>query len=71
MSGVRWQWQDGGSGSGHMRLVADSGTFSAVRQAYAALLEHGTTCEVCRKGACDEADSLYRAWRDMGGPWTP
>ncbi|MEU9899672.1 hypothetical protein ACIBCS_42200 [Streptomyces phaeochromogenes] len=53
-----------------MQFVADSGTFSAVRQAYAALLEHGTTCELCRKGACDEADSLYRAWRDMGGPWT-
>ncbi|MCX4908839.1 hypothetical protein [Streptomyces sp. NBC_00878] len=69
MSGVRWEQHDGGYGSGPMQVAADSSTFSVVRQAYAALLEHGTSCQTCREGYCETADALYDAWRDMGGPW--
>ncbi|WP_369244292.1 hypothetical protein [Streptomyces sp. R41] len=65
MSGVRREWRDAGSASGHMQMVADSGTFNRVQTAYHAFIEHPTTCDGCGHGErrCAETDQLWRAYR--------
>jgi hypothetical protein len=74
MSRVEWQWQDAGSGPGHMQrvLVHDAAApQNLVQTAYRCLLTHCVACPTCRSvdedgwanGECDEARWLYRAWR--------
>lgn len=65
MSGVRREWRESGSASGHMQMVADSGTFSRIQTAYRAYIDHATTCDGCGHGErrCSTADQLWRAYR--------
>jgi len=65
MSGIRREWRDSGSASGHMRAVADSGTFNRMQSAYRAYIDHATVCDGCGHGEkrCAEADQLWRAYR--------
>ncbi|MFE9765133.1 hypothetical protein ACFYPC_11460 [Streptomyces sp. NPDC005808] len=65
MTGTRWQWEDSGSGPGHMQKVADNGTCNRVQAAYRAYLDHSVACEGCGHGEtrCPTADELWRAYR--------
>lgn len=60
-----WQWQDAGSGPGHMQAVS---TTKAMRAdaAYRAFLDHAQSCkDSCSIGVnCSEAAALQRTWRD-------
>lgn len=66
MSGIRREWHDSGSSSGHLQTVADSGTFNRAQTAYRAYLNHATECDGCVRGEkrCPAADRLWRAYRD-------
>jgi hypothetical protein len=82
-SRVEWQWQDAGSGPGHMQRVVvydETPTVDPALAAYRRLIDHGLRCRTCRttdadgwaNSTCDEARWLYRAWRvARGGPSAP
>ncbi|MFF1702622.1 hypothetical protein [Streptomyces sp. NPDC058252] len=65
MSGVRREWHDSGSASGHMQTVADSGTYNRMQAAYRAFIGHATGCESCGHGEkrCTVADQLWQEYK--------
>lgn len=66
MNETTQQWQDAGSGPGHMQTVSVTKAMRA-DAAYREFLAHTGGCEEsCPAGVnCDEAAVLYRRWIDL------
>ncbi|MCX5561715.1 hypothetical protein [Streptomyces sp. NBC_00038] len=63
MSGVEWQWRDGGSGPGHLQSVLSHKEFVRHQTAYQKYFEHASACPDCVDGVCPEARRLWRVVR--------
>ncbi len=69
MTGTRWEWRDNASKSGHLQRISAPAEGAPLQAAYRSLLEHGSTCTMCRANQeCETGQTLYRAWRTAGGP---
>jgi len=65
VSAARWEYQDAGSGFGHMQRVGDAGEYAAYttsQKAYRAYQDHGLDCVVCAETQCARADELWQAY---------